>query len=277
MRLGVVLRAERLIREAKFRQNRVVTDFGPVDRIFSGTLHDTETHFLYGRFPGKRVPSWEIPFQANQSAFDELGVEHLIGTFVVGGVDKDVHGGDLVIPHDLVSLAGPRISLPPADGRFSNAHVIPSFCPVLRRLLIRGAREAGITVHESGVYLSNFAFARIETVAELELMDRLGIRLVGQTMDPEFTLARQRKRHYAAIAVAIDSYHDMKNESEQNPDEYRARSRQAIADGREKFERIIEAGLATRGQDEAGEECTCDHSAKGRYRDMFASFPEDLL
>lgn len=276
MKLGVVLRAENLIRDKRLRQTRVVTPFGPVDRIFSGDLHGVETHFLYGRFPGARTPSWEIPYEANQGAFDELGVDHQIGTFVVGGVDKAVRSGDLIIPHDLISLSGPSRSMPPADGRFRNAHVIPTFCPVLRGLLIRGAREAGIAVHESGVYFSFYGFARIETDAELELIERLGARLVGQTLDPEFTLARLRNRHYAAIAVAIDSYHDMKNEQEQDPEVFRARSRQAIADGRERFERIIEAGLATRDeQDEP--ECGCARVATGPHRDMFTSFPEELL
>jgi 5'-methylthioadenosine phosphorylase len=276
VKLGVVLRAENLIREKEFRRNRVVTPYGPVDRLFSGTLHGVETHFLYGRFPGLRTPSWEIPFQANQSAFDALGVEHQIGTFVVGGVDQRVRGGDLVIPHDLVSFSGPGVSLPPEHGRFSNAHVIPTFCPVLRGLLIRGARETGIAVHEDGIYFSFYGFARIETEAELGLMERLGARLVGQTLDPEFTLARLRHRHYAAIAVAIDSFHDMKDEAEQDPDAFRSRSRQAIADGRESFERIIEAGLATRG-DGSEEKCTCARVATGSHREMFASFPEDLL
>ncbi|QTI88245.1 MULTISPECIES: hypothetical protein [Streptomyces] len=276
MKLGVVLRAENLIREKEFRHNRVVTPYGPVDRIFSGALHGVETHFLYGRFPGRRTPSWEIPYQANQSAFDELDVDHQIGTFVVGGVDKAVRGGDLVVPHDLISFSGPGISLPPRDNRFSNAHVVPAFCPLLRSLLLRGARETGTAVHESGVYFNFYGFARIETDAELSLMEKLGVRLVGQTLDPEFTLARLRRRHYAAIAVAIDSYHDMKNEAEQDPDVFRARSRRAIADGREHFERIIEAGLATLG-DAPAEECGCARVATGNHRDMFSSFPEDLL
>jgi 5'-methylthioadenosine phosphorylase len=275
MKLGVVLRAENLIRDKMLKPTRVVTPYGPVDRIFSGSLHDVETHFLYGRFPGLRTPSWEIPYEANQSAFDELGVDHLIGTFVVGGVDKSVRGGDLIIPHDLLSLSGPHRSLPSANGRFSNAHVIPSFCPKLRMLLIRGARHAGIAVHESGVYFSFYGFARVETDAELNLAERLGASLVGQTLDPEFTLARLRHRHYAAIAVAIDSYHDMKHEQEQDPEEFRARSRQAIADGRARFERIIEAGLATRDEEQE-EDCGCAKTAKGKHREMFSSFPEEL-
>ncbi|GAA3434186.1 hypothetical protein [Kutzneria kofuensis] len=276
MKLGVVLRADNLIREKQLRQNRVVTPFGPVDRVFSGLVHNVEAHFLYGRFPGARTPSWEIPYEANQSAFDALGVDHQIGTFVVGGVDKSVRGGDLIIPHDVISLSGPSRSLPPLDGRFRNAHVIPTFCPVLRELLIRGARATGIPVHESGVYFSFYGFARIETDAELQLIERLGARLVGQTLDPEFTLARQRQRHYAAIAIAVDSYHDMKNEQDEDPEVFRARSREAIAVGREQFERIIEAGLA--GHDEAAEgDCGCAKVAKGPHRDMFTSFPEHLL
>ncbi|NYT92303.1 hypothetical protein [Salinispora sp. H7-4] len=277
MKLGVVLRADRIIREEKFQQRRVITDYGPVDRLFSGRLHGVDTHFLYGRFPGRRTPSWEIPYQANQAAFDSLGVDHVIGTYVVGGIDKTVRGGDLVIPHDLVTFSGPQLSLPPAGSRFSNAHVIPSICPRLRNLLICGARRAGIRVHEDGVYFGFYGFARIETLAELELMDRLGARIVGQTMDPEFTLARLRRRHYAAVTVAIDSYHDMREESEQDPEEFRARSRNAIGRGREQFEEILRAGLADR--DERGDEldCPCAGGPTGSHRDMFASYPEDLL
>nr|BFF04621.1 hypothetical protein GCM10020241_62960 [Streptoalloteichus tenebrarius] len=150
-------------------------------------------------------------------------------------------------------------------------------CPRLRELLIRGARESGIAVHEDGLYFGFYGFARIETLAELELMDRLGARIVGQTMDPEFTLARQRHAHYAAIAVAIDSYHDMRDESDQDPEEFRARSREAIRYGRERFERIIAAGLASVAREPLAQVCSCARTSKGKHPDMFASFPEELL
>jgi 5'-methylthioadenosine phosphorylase len=274
VKLGVVLRADRLIRQESFRQRRVVTPYGAVDRIFSGELSGVPTHFLYGRFDAERTPSWQIPYQANQAAMDELGVDHVLGTFVVGGVDKRIRGGDLIVPHDLIGLTGPRVSLPPVDGRFSNAHVVPSLCPRLRRLLITGAQESGIPVHEDGVYFSFFGFARVETLAELELLDRLGMSIVGQTMDPELTLARLRRRHYAAICVAIDSYYDMRDELKQDPDEFRARSRAAIRAGRERFETILQAGVAAMAGAPAEPDCGCVRVHKRRQPDMFASFPE---
>lgn len=276
MNLGVVLRADRLIRREAFRPRRTVTEYGPVDRIFSGSLHGVQTHFLYGRFAGRRTPSWEIPFQANQAAFDALGVDHIIGTFVVGGIDRAVKSGDLVIPHDLIGLVGPRVSMPPPSGDFSNAHVIPSFCPRLRQLLVRGARRAGIAVHEDGVYFSFYGFARIETLAELRFLEGIGARVVGQTLDPELTLARLRRRHYAAIAVAVDSLHDMWDELAADPDDFRARSRDAIRQGRERFEEIIDAGLSGLDAEPLDADCGCARQARGKHLDMFASFPDDL-
>jgi 5'-methylthioadenosine phosphorylase len=275
MKLGIVLRADRIIRDEAFRQRRIVTANGPVDRVFSGKLSGVETHFLYGRFPGLRTPSWDIPYETNQLVFDELGVDHVIGTFVVGGVDSRVSSGDLVIPHDLVCFAGPQRAMTAPNARFSNAHVIPSLCPSLRALLVRGARVTGIPVHEEGVYFGFYGFGRIETLAELELMQRLGATVVGQTMDPEFTLARQRSLHYASIAVAIDSYDEMRDESAKDPDEFRARSREAIGIGREKFEAILEAGLATRTSEQP-DDCGCASRPRAKYRDMFTSYPEDM-
>ncbi|MDX8033832.1 hypothetical protein SK803_26725 [Lentzea sp. BCCO 10_0856] len=277
MKLGIVLRADRIIREEGFRPNRQSTAHGPVDRIFSGKMSGVETHFLYGRFPGRRTPSWEIPFEANQSAFDELGVDHVIGTFVVGGVAKNVRTGDLVIPHDLIAFSGPRVSLPPLHGAYSNAHVIPSFCKNLRELLLRGSRETGIPVHEQGVYVSFYGFSRVETLAELELFDRLGISIVGQTLDPEFTLVRRRHGHYGAIAVAVDSYHDMRDQSQQDPEEFRARSRGTIRQGREKMEAILQAGIASMGSSPFDGNCGCVRAHSGKHPDMFASYPEDLF
>lgn len=272
MKLGVVLRADRLIAGQGFQRQRVVTEYGVTDRLFSGSLHGVESHFLYGRFPGRRTPSWDIPYQANQAAFDALGVDHIVGTFVVGGIAPDIAVGDIVIPQDLVSFTGPFLSMDrPGARRYSNAHVIPAMCPALRELLLRGAARAGVPVRADAIYLCYYGFSRIETRAELDLFERLGLHIVGQTLDPELTLARRRNRHYAAMAVVIDSHH---HEQERDQDQLRLRSRELIRDGRARFEAIIEAALADRPPHGPVAGCTCALPASEPDDDPFASFPE---
>jgi hypothetical protein len=59
-------------------------------------------------------------------------------------------------------------------------------------------------VKQRGVYACFHGFPRIETAAELTFYASQGWDIVGQTLDPEATLAREAGCHYAALAATID-------------------------------------------------------------------------
>ena len=59
-------------------------------------------------------------------------------------------------------------------------------------------------VINNAIYVCFHGWPRIETKAELDFYNKMGWDIVGQTCDPEATLARLYGLCYAGIAVQID-------------------------------------------------------------------------
>jgi purine nucleoside phosphorylase len=78
------------------------------------------------------------------------------------------------------------------------------FCNKLTNQLCLAARKMPFEVKENATYVSFYGYPRIETKAELEFYNRQGWDVVGQTCDPEATLARLNQLCYAGVAVQID-------------------------------------------------------------------------
>ena len=73
----------------------------------------------------------------------------------------------------------------------------------VRRVLCDAAREAGLSVHESGTYGVTQG-PRLETAAEIDRMERDGCTVVGMTGMPESALARERELAYGCCALVVN-------------------------------------------------------------------------
>jgi 5'-methylthioadenosine phosphorylase len=77
------------------------------------------------------------------------------------------------------------------------------YCGETRRMLIEGAKEAGVEVVPRGTYAA-VQGPRLETVAEIDRLERDGADLVGMTGMPEAALARELGIPYAALALVAN-------------------------------------------------------------------------
>jgi len=201
--IGIVGRFDTELKKYKFRRVFIPTEYGLMDRAFVGLVERRSVLVIYGRFDRERRMSVDINFEKTQAAFNAVGVKTIIGTFVVGGIQKKHKIGSVFIVSDMVGLGGYRKSLY-KEGGFKNVDMYRPFCGEIRRALIKGAKEVKFPVHTEGIYVCFHGYPRIETKAELDFYEKMGWDIVGQTLDPEATLARESGCCYAAVAVTID-------------------------------------------------------------------------
>jgi len=270
--IGVILRHDALMAEGHFTRTTVETPSGPVERVFLGRIEGRSVAFLYGRFKGPRVPSREIDFARNQAVFTALGVSTIIGTFVCGGIRPEHDIGALFVPDDLVGFGGYGANAYPGQG-FRSIDMYRPFCEPTRRALLEGAARSGVEVIGQGTYVCFHGWPRIETRAELAFYRAMGWHIVGQTLDPEATLARQCGLCYAALAVQIDAPASRERFlSGQDQSQGREAGRRAIVEGRDRMARLIAAAipiLPAAGQ----RTCRCGHRY-GAEVDHFRPLPE---
>lgn len=184
----------------------IETPYGTHLRCYAASHHGINFLIVYGRFEKVRTTSTGINFEITQEAISMLRIRSVVGNFVTGSIQEKTMAGEIYIPHDFVGLGGYNQTRN-RDKGFRNVDMFHPFCPHLRSDLIAGAAETEHSVHGEGVYACFHGYPRIETHAELQFYQKQGWDVVGQTLDPEATLAREAGCHYAAMAATIDDEH----------------------------------------------------------------------
>ena len=188
------------------------TPFGkPSDAIIVGKLEGIGIAFLPRHGKGHRILPTEIPARANIYALKSLGVEHIIAIHSVGSFKQEIKPGDLVIPDQLIDRTQGRVNSFFGEGIVAHIPFAEPFCPVLSQILFNAAKEAGVSVHQGGTYLTMEGPA-FSTKAESRLHRSWGADIVGMTALPEAKLAREAEICYATIACVsdYDSWHEEK-------------------------------------------------------------------
>jgi 5'-methylthioinosine phosphorylase len=73
----------------------------------------------------------------------------------------------------------------------------------LRQKILHAAKAVGEAARDDGVYAATQG-PRLETAAEIDMLERGGADMVGMTGMPEAALARELGVAYAAIAVSVN-------------------------------------------------------------------------
>lgn len=201
--IAIIMRSDEVIKEFNLKRISINTSYGPVHRCYIGNIYSIPVLIIYGRFSGEKVPSNQINFQQTIEAVKNSGATKLIGTFVVGGINPEMPQGSVYILGDLVGAGNYNINWN-QNVSFHNAEMFEPFCNSLTKRLCEASRKMDFNVTENATYVSFYGYPRIETKAELELYNKMGWDVVGQTCDPEATLAKLNQICYAGVAVQID-------------------------------------------------------------------------
>ncbi len=182
------------------RPHRVETPFGAVE-VELATLGESEIVFIPRHGKGHTISPREINYRGNVWAMRALGVERILATSVSGSLALEWGPGALVLVEQFLNFTSGRAdTFYPMDGRLAHVDVTDPYCPTLRAQLAACARSRGIALGEGATYACMNG-PRFETRAEVEMVRRLGVHLLGQTNYPECVLARELAICYASVGV----------------------------------------------------------------------------
>ena len=172
-------------------------------------------HFIFGRCEGVPVlaqcgrlhfyeghPPWVISAPARIAA--ALGVASSIVTGAVGGIDRRLCPGDLMVIDDHVNLLARTPLPPPAEAGDANPFPDMSapYDAELRMAAVERAARLGVRLTR-GVYAALLG-PSFETPAEIRMVERMGGDVVGMSIVPEVLTLRARGVRVLAFAMVTN-------------------------------------------------------------------------
>jgi 5'-deoxy-5'-methylthioadenosine phosphorylase len=188
------------------REQSLVTPYGPPSApLVHARIEGRPVIFLARHGIEHRMAPHEINYRANLWALAEAGATSIVGVGAVGAIRHAPEPASVAVPDQLIDYTHGR-----AQTFFEGAHepvhhvdFSRPYTPRLRTALLAAAEHAGVEVTDGGCYGATQG-PRLETVAEIERMERDGCTLVGMTGMPEAVLARELGLPYAALCVVAN-------------------------------------------------------------------------
>jgi 5'-methylthioadenosine phosphorylase len=189
------------------RRLECATPYGaPSAPLVFGTLHGREMVFLPRHGADHSIAPHRINYRANLWALHAQGVRNVIAISTVGGITAPMVAGAMVVPDQIIDYTHGRedtffdgVDLPLQHVDFT----VP-FCIGLRHQLLKAGEGAGFELLDGAIYGATQG-PRLETIAEINRMERDGSHIVGMTGMPEAVLARELGICYAMLAVVVNS------------------------------------------------------------------------
>ena len=182
------------------------TPYGePSGAVTFGRLRQREVMFIARHGYGHTIPPHEVNYRANLWALHEQGAQRVISVAAVGGIRADLVPGVVVLPDQIIDYTHGR-EFTYFDGRDRSVTHIDFTQPYtekLRQQILEAVKLAKVNCLDGGVYAATQG-PRLETIAEINRLERDGADMVGMTGMPEAALARELGLSYAAIAVVVN-------------------------------------------------------------------------
>lgn len=191
---------------ANVSHRKVLTAWGaPSAALTCGELHGVELVFLPRHGSHHHLPPHLINYRANIAALADDGVEAIVATAAVGGIEHVAGTGVIVVPEQIIDYTYGREHTYSDGTEAHPRHVDFSepYTPNLRQALLAAAVDSGIAVRDGGVYAATQG-PRLESAAEIDRLERDGCTIVGMTGMPEAALARELGIAYANISLVVN-------------------------------------------------------------------------
>lgn len=185
------------------RTHKVATPWGsPSGPIEEGEVGGVKILFLARHGPGHTLPPHRVNYRANVDALRTLGAEAIVTVSSVGSLREELPPGTLVLPSQFVDFTKNRPTTFYDGGRVYHVSLADPFCPDVGRHAAAVGRELGTPFAERMTYVC-VEGPRFSTRAESAFF-RGFADIIGMTLVPEVTLARERALCYACLAMVTD-------------------------------------------------------------------------
>ncbi len=185
------------------RTHRVATPWGPPSGpIEEGEVGGVRVLFLPRHGPGHTIPPHRVNYRANVDALASLGARRLVTVSSVGSLREELPPGTFVLPSQFVDFTKQRPTTFFDGGRVYHVSLADPFCPDLTRRANAAGTAEGIAFAGGKTYVC-VEGPRFSTRAESAFF-RTFADIIGMTLVPEVTLARERALCYVALAMVTD-------------------------------------------------------------------------
>jgi 5'-methylthioinosine phosphorylase len=188
------------------RREVVHTPFGePSAPIVHGSFGGREVVFLPRHGSGHTIAPHKINYPANIWALHHIGVKQIIGVAAVGGIRRDLEPLSLVLPDQIIDYTYGRQQTFFEQDLTHVTHIdfTYPYCETLRRHLSQAAEQGAQRLFTQATYGATQG-PRLETIREIERMERDGCDIVGMTGMPEAALAKELGMSYACLALVVN-------------------------------------------------------------------------
>jgi 5'-methylthioinosine phosphorylase len=188
------------------RREMIKTPYGaPSCPILYGELNGQPVAFLARHGHTHKIPPHRVNYCANIWALHSIGVEKIIAVGAVGGISAECKTGSIVVPDQIIDYTSGRTNTY-YDGAPAEVRHIDFSYPyddAVRDALIQSGSQTSVDVINHGTYGVTQG-PHLETIAEINRMERDGCTIVGMTGMPEAVLARELDVGYACCAVVVN-------------------------------------------------------------------------
>jgi len=192
-----------VLAEKDRKLHRVATPWGaPSGPVEEGRVGGVRVLFLARHGPGHSIPPHRINYRANIDALRALGAEAVVTVSAVGSLREELPPGAFVLPNQFVDLTRQRPTTFFDGGKVYHVSLADPFCPDLSRAAADAGRSVGAPFAEEKCYVC-VEGPRFSTRAESRFF-RGFADVIGMTLVPEVTLARERGLCYVCLAMVTD-------------------------------------------------------------------------
>jgi 5'-methylthioadenosine phosphorylase len=183
----------------------ISTPYGDPSSAYKiGTIDDKEIIFLPRHGIPHSIPPHKINYRANIWGFKSLGVERIISVSAVGGINKDMVPGSVVLLNQIIDMTyGARASTFYDKDKVVHVDFTNPYCQEMRDFIVQASQDIGIQIKETGTYVCVNG-PRLETAKEIQFFSTIGADVVGMTAMPEASLARELEICMAGISVVTN-------------------------------------------------------------------------
>lgn len=187
----------------KTKEVKVETPYGATSSpLLQGQLSGVDIVVLPRHGQGHTIMPTKVPYRANIWALKEAGCTHIIATTACGSLQERIKPRDLIFVDQFIDFTKHRNQTFFEDRVVHTAMADP-YCPDLREILIKTAKDLGISHHETGTVVT-IEGPRFNSRAESRYFKGMGADIVNMSTVPEVTLARELGICYASVAMATD-------------------------------------------------------------------------
>ncbi len=191
-----------ILKDAK--EVSVETPYGPpTSALNCGAIQGVDVAILARHGKDHSIYPSAVNFRANIWALKEHGCTHILASTAVGSLREEIAPGHLVFPNQFIDHTRKRETTFFDEKTVVHTSMADPFCEGLIELFSSSAEEMGLSYHNNKTVIT-IEGPRFSTRAESHMFRSWNADIINMSTVPEVTLAREKKIHYAAIAMSTD-------------------------------------------------------------------------